>query len=42
MVVVVVAGGLGDMGCLIADALVQTEKHAVYIMSRRVSTLMTV
>ncbi|KAI1340806.1 NmrA-like family protein [Xylariaceae sp. FL0016] len=35
MSVVVVAGGLGDLGRLIADALYRTEKHEVYIMSRK-------
>lgn len=38
MPVVVVAGGLGDMGSLITDALVQTAKHEVYVMSRKAST----
>lgn len=41
MAVVVVAGGLGDMGSLIADALVQTGKQEVYIMSRGVGTAIT-
>lgn len=36
MVVVVVAGGLGDLGQLITNALLETGKHEVYIMSRKV------
>ncbi|KAI9375564.1 hypothetical protein BJX61DRAFT_539715 [Aspergillus egyptiacus] len=35
MSVVVVAGGLGDMGRLITQALCDTGKHEVYIMSRQ-------
>ncbi|KAI1637425.1 hypothetical protein F4809DRAFT_640480 [Biscogniauxia mediterranea] len=35
MSVVVVAGGLGDPGRLITDALVETGKHEVYVMSRK-------
>ncbi|KAJ3578182.1 hypothetical protein NPX13_g2380 [Xylaria arbuscula] len=35
MEVVVVAGGLGDLGRLITDALYQRNKHEVYIMSRK-------
>ncbi|KAK2605861.1 hypothetical protein QQS21_003701 [Conoideocrella luteorostrata] len=35
MAVVVVAGGLGDMGRLITEALQRTGKHEVYVMSRR-------
>lgn len=36
MSAVVVAGGLGDMGRLITDALRETGKYEVYVMSRRV------
>ncbi|KAK1766030.1 hypothetical protein QBC33DRAFT_543178 [Phialemonium atrogriseum] len=36
MSVVVVAGGLGDMGRLITDALHETGKYEVYVMSRKV------
>ncbi|KAI0006353.1 NmrA-like family protein [Xylariaceae sp. FL0662B] len=36
MVVVAVAGGLGDLGRLITDALFETGKHEVYIMSRKI------
>jgi nucleoside-diphosphate-sugar epimerase len=36
MVVVAVAGGLGDLGRLIAEALIETGKHEVYVMSRKV------
>lgn len=36
MPVVVVAGGLGDLGRLITDALVDTGKHEVYVLSRKV------
>lgn len=39
MVVVAVAGGTGDMGRLITDALVETGKHEVYVISRKVHTL---
>jgi hypothetical protein len=37
MSVVVVAGGFGDMGRLITDALNEAGKYEVYVMSRRVS-----
>lgn len=37
MTTVAVAGGLGDLGRLITDALVETGKHEVYVMSRKVS-----
>ena len=36
MVVVAVAGGLGDLGQLITNALLETGKHEVYVMSRKV------
>lgn len=36
MSVVAVAGGLGDLGRLITDALLETGKHEVYILSRKV------
>jgi hypothetical protein len=36
MTVVVVAGGLGDLGRLITDAIVETEKYEVYVMTRKV------
>lgn len=36
MPVVVVAGGRGDLGRLITQALVETEKHEVYVMTRKV------
>ncbi|KAK7957369.1 phosphoserine aminotransferase [Apiospora aurea] len=35
MVVVAVAGGLGDLGHLITKALLDTGKHEVYVMSRK-------
>ncbi|KAK8079360.1 phosphoserine aminotransferase [Apiospora hydei] len=35
MVVVAVAGGLGDLGHLITNALLDTGKHEVYVMSRK-------
>ncbi|KAK6819337.1 phosphoserine aminotransferase [Apiospora arundinis] len=35
MVVVAVAGGLGDLGSLITHALLETGKHEVYILSRK-------
>lgn len=37
MTVVAVAGGLGDLGRLITDALLETGKHEVYILSRKVN-----
>ena len=37
MSVVVVAGGLGDMGRLITEAIYETGKYEVYVMSRSVS-----
>ncbi|KAI1085297.1 NmrA-like family protein [Whalleya microplaca] len=37
MTVVAVAGGLGDLGRLITDALFETGKYEVYIMSRKIS-----
>lgn len=37
MSVVAVAGGLGDMGRLITQALFKTGKYEVYVMSRKVS-----
>lgn len=37
MSVIAVAGGFGDLGSLITDALYETGQHEVYIMSRRVS-----
>lgn len=36
MGVVAVAGGLGDLGRLITDALFETAKYEVYILSRKV------
>lgn len=36
MSVVAVAGGLGDLGGLIVEALIDTGKHEVYVMSRKV------
>jgi hypothetical protein len=36
MTVVAVAGGLGDLSRLITDALFETGKYEVYIMSRKV------
>lgn len=36
MSIIAVAGGLGDLGRLIVDALLETGKHEVYIMSRKV------
>ncbi|KAK8091370.1 phosphoserine aminotransferase [Apiospora phragmitis] len=35
MVVVAVAGGLGDLGSLITHALLETGKHEVYVLSRK-------
>lgn len=35
MSVVAVAGGLGDMGNLITEALIDTGKHEVYVMTRK-------
>ncbi|KAI9147476.1 NmrA-like family protein [Paramyrothecium foliicola] len=35
MSVVLVAGGLGDLGRVISDAVVATGKHEVYVMSRK-------
>jgi FlaA1/EpsC-like NDP-sugar epimerase len=40
MVVVAVAGGSGDMGRLIVDALVTTHRHEVYVISRKVRLLL--
>lgn len=37
MTVVAIAGGFGDLGRLIADALLATGKHEVYVMSRKVT-----
>lgn len=37
MPIVVVAGGLGDMGRLITEAIHKTGKYEVYVMSRSVS-----
>jgi len=39
MSIVAVAGGQGDLGRLIVDALLKTGKHEVYILSRRVCIL---
>ena len=36
MTIVAVAGGFGDLGRLITDALLNTGKHEVYILSRKV------
>lgn len=36
MSIVAVAGGLGDLGGLIVEALIATGKHEVYVMSRKV------
>lgn len=36
MAIIAVAGGLGDLGRLITDALLETGKYEVYIMSRKV------
>ncbi|KAI0121286.1 hypothetical protein BJ170DRAFT_140619 [Xylariales sp. AK1849] len=36
MAVVAVAGGLGDLGRLITDALFETGKYEVYVMSRKI------
>jgi hypothetical protein len=38
MPVIAVAGGLGDLGRLITDALLETGKYEVYVMSRKVGT----
>ncbi|KAI4599793.1 hypothetical protein KJ359_001529 [Pestalotiopsis sp. 9143b] len=35
MSIVAVAGGLGDLGGLIVEALIETGKHEVYVMSRK-------
>ncbi|KAK8091382.1 phosphoserine aminotransferase [Apiospora kogelbergensis] len=35
MVVVAVAGGLGDLGGLITNSLLETGKHEVYVLSRK-------
>ncbi|KAK0648490.1 hypothetical protein B0T16DRAFT_435788 [Cercophora newfieldiana] len=35
MTIVAVAGGLGDFGRLIVEALLETGKHEVYVMSRK-------
>jgi uncharacterized protein YbjT (DUF2867 family) len=37
MTVIAVAGGLGDLGRLITDALLETGKYEVYVLSRKVS-----
>ena len=39
MAVVVVAGGLGDLGRPITDALFDSGKYEVYIMSRKVAQI---
>ena len=39
MAVVVVAGGLGDLGRPITDALFDSGKYEVYIMSRKVAQM---
>lgn len=39
MVIVAVAGGLGDLGRLITDALLATGKYETYIMSRKVAIM---
>ncbi len=36
MVVVAVAGGLGDFGRLIVDALLAKDKYEVYVLTRKV------
>lgn len=36
MTVVAIAGGLGDLGRLIMEALLETGKYEVYAMSRKV------
>lgn len=41
MVVVAVPGGLGDLGRLIVDALLQTGKHEVYSLTRKVSVMLS-
>lgn len=35
MAIIAVAGGSGDLGRLIVQALVKRNKHLVYILSRR-------
>lgn len=37
MSVVAVAGGLGNLGRLITEALFENGKHEVYVISRKVS-----
>jgi NAD dependent epimerase/dehydratase family enzyme len=37
MTSVVIAGGRGDLGRLITDAVIETGKHEVYVMTRKVS-----
>jgi uncharacterized protein YbjT (DUF2867 family) len=37
MTIVAVAGGSGDLGRLITDALSKTGKHEIYITSRKVN-----
>jgi hypothetical protein len=41
MTVIAVAGGLGDLGRLITDALYDTGKHEVYVMSRKVMVILS-
>lgn len=36
MAVVAIAGGLGDLGRVITNALLETGKHEVYVLSRKV------
>lgn len=35
MAIVAVAGGSGDLGRLIVQALIKRNKHVVYVLSRR-------
>lgn len=41
MTAVAVAGGSGDLGRLITNALLETGKYEVYIMSRKVGAKTT-
>jgi saccharopine dehydrogenase-like NADP-dependent oxidoreductase len=41
MKIIAVAGGAGNVGSTIVDGLVEYGKHKIYVLSRKVNSLLT-
>jgi hypothetical protein len=41
MPTVAVAGGLGDLGKIIVEAIVELKRHKVFILSRKVPSILS-